>query len=112
LSIGFVYLSLDEASRIHENLASLTTGLSNVLPIFRHRWVMIGLPAVLAAAPLFIPFLRKLPRPTAARLVVAGAVYVGGALGMEMTNGAVLANEGYGTLYILLVCAEETMEVV
>lgn len=111
LSIGFVYLSIDESSMIHESLAALTAGFAADLPIFRHRWVIVALPVVLLAGALFVPFLLKLPRATALRLIAAGAVYVGGALGMEMINGAVLVAEGQSGLYVALICVEETMEV-
>ena len=60
---------------------------------------------------LFVPFLIGLPRATALRLLLAAAVYVGGALGLELVNGAVLATERTSPLYLTLVCLEETLEV-
>jgi hypothetical protein len=112
LALGFLYLSLDEMTRIHEELGRLTGSLRTVWPIFTHRWVIIGLPAVAIVGALFIPFLLRLPRATALRLVVAGAVYVGGALGCELINGAVLKMQGASVAYLALVCLEETMEVI
>ena len=111
LAVGFVYLSLDEATGIHETFAAIGSVAADVWPIFTSRWLIIGVPAVLAAGILFTPFLRRLPRRTAVRLMIAGIVYVGGAVGMEMLNGAVFAERAGYELWIALICLEESLEV-
>jgi hypothetical protein len=46
-------------------------------------WVVAGALGALAAGVFFLPFLRALPARPAARFVLAGAVYVGSAVGLE-----------------------------
>ena len=91
LTVGFFNLSLDEMTVIHEKLANLTTSLKTIWPVFTHRWVIIGVPIVIIVGITFLPFLLRLPRKTAVRLLSAGMIYVGGALGLELLNGAVKA---------------------
>lgn len=112
LALGFVYLSLDEAIGIHEAFSRLGAGLTDIWPPFAHRWTIIGLPAVIVVGLLFIPFLRALPRRTTWRLLLAGFVYVGGAVGTEMLNAVVIAEQAGYALYVILGCVEETLEVV
>lgn len=111
LAVGFVYLSLDESTGIHEAFSVIGGVAGDAWPIFTSRWLVVGVPAVLAAGILFIPFLRRLPRRTAMRLGLAGMVYIGGAVGMEMLNGAVFAERAGYELWIVLICLEETLEV-
>ena len=85
LSRIFIFLALDEALQIHEIL--IIPGLrQHVHPALASTWVVPY--AVLA---LFIlwrcrGFLRSIPRTTASRLLRAGSVYIGGAIGMEMVG--------------------------
>lgn len=110
LGTGFVYASLDEAIVLHEHFADWVpwepTGL------FRYRWVIVGLPIVAAVGLVFLPFLLRLPRRTALRLIVGGATYVVGSLGAEMLGGALHEQEGYSVSYLLVMMLEETMEMV
>jgi len=109
LGLIFVYLSLDEMISIHEKLNATFHNIPNVLGLLRFHWVIGGAMAALAVALLFIPFLLRLPRATAIRLIVAGAVYVFGALVMEMIDG-----EFYGrpVPYAVLTSIEETLEMI
>lgn len=112
LSIGFLYLSLDEMTAIHEHFGDLLKGPWTRLPIFKFRWVLVGIPIVVAVAVVFLPFLLRLPRRTAIRLAVAGVVYVGAALGIEMIDASVFVAQGDSFSYQLLVCIEESLELV
>ncbi len=112
LGIGFVYMSLDEMSMIHEHTGALLENTPNFFGLFQFHWVEFGLAVCLVVAVAFIPFLLRLPRITAVRLVIAGAVYVGGAVGMEMVGGAISAAQGYTRLYVLATMLEETLEIV
>jgi len=55
----------------------------------------------------FIPFLRRLPRPTAGLFILAGAIYVGGAVGMEIIGEPLDSDT---LTYNLLTAVEEGME--
>ena len=83
LSKIFIFLALDEALQIHEIL--IIPGLRHqVHPALASTWVVPY--AVLALILLwrFRRFLGSISRATASRLLRSGAVYIGGAIGMEM----------------------------
>jgi hypothetical protein len=83
LSKIFIFLALDEALQIHEIL--IIPGLRHqVHPALASTWVVPY--AVLALIMLwrFRHFLGSISRATASRLLRSGAVYIGGAIGMEM----------------------------
>lgn len=82
LAVGFAYLAVDELVAIHEKL---NRPLQDLLGASRDTttWVVAGALGALAAGAVFVPFLRALPAGLALRFVVAGAVYVGCAVGLE-----------------------------
>jgi len=100
LAVTFCYLSLDE-------LAHLDLG-----GVLFFSWVVLGAPLVLLFAAVFVPFLLALPRRTAGLLLLSGAIFVGGALGMELVGGWV-ASEGAGSFssdYVWATTVEELLE--
>jgi hypothetical protein len=74
-------------------------------------WTVPGAIVAGAAGLYFIPFLLKIPRPLAMRFVLAGGVYLGGALGVEVLTDPYLENDVLNTLpYNLWTALEEAME--
>jgi hypothetical protein len=107
LALGFVYISIDEAISLHEMLGMLfdTEGL------LHFGWVIPAAAIVLTVGLAFIGFLRRLDRSTARRFVLAGALYVTGALLFELPLG--WWTEQYGDDspgYALIDWCEETLE--
>ena len=83
LSKIFIFLALDEALQIHEIL--IIPGLRHqVHPALASTWVVPYAALALLLLWRFRRFLGAIPRATASRLLRSGAVYVGGAIGMEM----------------------------
>ena len=85
LSRLFIFLALDEALQIHEIF--IIPGLrQHIHPALASTWVIPY--AVLALVILWRcrGFLRSIPTATASRPLRAGAVYIGGAIGMEMVG--------------------------
>ena len=83
LSKIFIFLALDEALQIHEIL--IIPGLRNqVHPALASTWVVPYAVLALILLWLFRQFLGSIPKATASRLLQAGTVYIGGAIGMEM----------------------------
>jgi hypothetical protein len=111
LAIGFLYLAVDEQISLHEKFGQLVSGLPDMGGLFHYHWVLVALPMVLVVGVAFIPFLLRLPRDTAIRLIVAGVIYVGGGVGVEMISGLVVSEQGETSLYVLATCIEETLEV-
>ncbi len=85
LSKIFIFLALDEALQIHEIL--IIPGLRHqVHPALASTWVVPYAALVLVLLWRFRRFLGSIPRATASRLLRSGAVYVSGAIGMEMVG--------------------------
>jgi len=103
LALIFFVLSLDETIGFHELIGKR-------LPYF-YYWTIPAATAVVVVGLYFLPFLWKLPGPHRSRFVGAGAVYVGGALGVEVVEAAIASQTGDETwTYVLVATAQEFME--
>jgi len=103
------WMSLDEAAEMHEHLG----GHIGTNGLLYYDWVIPAAVIVVALVIAFVPFIRALATTTRRRLVIAGAVYVGGALVMELPLGwwtEQHGTDGFG--YALIDWIEETMEMV
>ena len=94
LGLGFGYLSLDELVGLHEKLVAPMTAVVGDGGVFRYAWVAAALPVVVLVALLYARFLLALPRRAAALTLLAGALYVGGSVGLEMVANA-FSDAGY-----------------
>ncbi|WP_299040072.1 hypothetical protein [uncultured Pseudokineococcus sp.] len=112
LAVVFAYMSMDEGSRLHETGSSVleAAGIDTGL---RFGWVALAIPVMLVFLVLMIPFLLALPRRTALRFVLAGTVFVGGAVGMEFAGGWAWDTAGeQSALYAGISSVEELLEMV
>ena len=109
LCLGFLYMSLDESASYHEQMS---LGFDSPVGVLYYSWVapMGGL--VLALLLLFIRFLVVLPRRFRWRFIIAGVIYVTGALIIELFLGWWVSNSGgEGNIgYALIDGVQETME--
>ncbi len=103
------WVSLDEVAGLHEHLGGhLDTG-----GILYFDWVIWAALIVSVLAVIYLPFLCALASPARGRLVVAAAVYVTGALVLELPLGWWTERSGVDSLgYALIDWAEETLELV
>jgi len=124
LAAGFLYMSADETAAIHE----MFNRIGHALPIPRHGlisapWVIFGVAITLVVAFGYLKFLAHLPTATRWRFMLAGACFIGGALGVEMLSAAVEDALGLGMQppgwdqkgdfpmeYMWYVLVEESME--
>jgi len=107
LALGFVYISVDESVNLHEMLGPLfdTEG------VLHFGWVIPAAGVVLVVGLTFVGFLRRLDRATMGRFVVAGALYVTGAVLCELPLGWWTEQYGDADLgYALIDWCEETLE--
>ena len=109
LALGFAYMSLDEAVEIHE----FAGGLLPLSGVFYFSWVVPAAVVVLVLALLYVPFLRSLDRRTRIRFLIAGVVYVNGALLMELPLGYWTEQHGSdNTGYFAIDFVEEALEII
>ncbi|UCC57033.1 MAG: hypothetical protein JSU75_04655 [Gammaproteobacteria bacterium] len=88
LSLLFLLLSVDEASSIHEKFTQLQKYTGILIPAIQtHSWILYGVLFTVVIGVFFIPFLVTLPARTALLMLLAGAIFLSGAIGVE-TLGA------------------------
>jgi len=108
LGVIFLYMSLDEAVELHEHLGELV----ELHGVFYFSWVVPAGLFVLALGLAYLPFLKHLPAHTRRRFLLAGTIYVGGALVLELPLGYWAERAGRDNLiYGLLDWVEESMEI-
>lgn len=110
LGVGFAYLAVDEAVQIHERLGPWLVGDPQLRGALRYAWVMPATVAVTVAGIAFVPFLVRLPARIRAGLIAAGAIYVLGAIGMEMVGAATTSYLGQGSVAASASVLEEVGE--
>ncbi len=109
LAAAFLYISLDEIVQLHEH-ASAWFDVGGVLYF---SWVIPGAIVVALFALSYWGFLAHLPRSVRHRFVLAGAIYVGGALGLELPLGYWTERAGNDNLtYGMIDLVEESLEMI
>jgi hypothetical protein len=89
LSAIFLMLSIDEVARIHETVGDVIYSLANSVGFtpsgfIYYVWVVPGAVFVLVVLLVYVRFLLHLPKRTLLLFLVAGGVFVVGAIGVEM----------------------------
>jgi hypothetical protein len=113
LAAIFLYLSLDEATLLHERLiVPLHRAFDTSGPFF-FAWVLVAIPLVGAFVLLYVPFLRDLEPRTRNGFLLAGFLYLCGTLGMEMVGGVWADDRSFiDPVYLnVIVPIEEAFEV-
>lgn len=108
----FLCLGFDEASKLHEMMSRPTRSLLNLEGgLLHYSWVVPGLVFVLVVFLSYLRFLRDLPRTTAILFLLAGALFVGGAVGVEILGSRHAGVHGNANLTAqMLAWLEETLE--
>lgn len=111
LSLVFLYVSADEAAFMHE-LLNPVLRQSLVLPgLLYYGWVSAGIVVVAVGGLLYARFVWRLPRPIRRAFILAAALYLGGALGVEMLGAAHAYRYGVDNLgYSIWTTIEEALE--
>lgn len=108
-----VLMSIDESISVHETLGEMLSDRVHATGVFRYAWVLIALPILVVACVVLLPWVLGLPRPLPLCLLVAAAVYFGGAVGTEMLGGLAFDTVGRDSWqYFLTATIEESMEIV
>lgn len=108
LAAGFMLISMDEVVGLHEGVSSLF----DLGGVWYFGWVIPAALLVVVLAALYLPFLAQLEPATRRRFIVAGALYVTGAVLFELPLGAWTEERGSSNLgYGLIDWVEESLEI-
>jgi len=115
VSAVLLFLSIDETSMLHERIrlpAGLKLSFGSLSIPAHFTWIIPGIVAVLIVGIIIIKPLLMLDKATRNRLMLAGAIYVTGALGVEIITASTWETLGqFRTFqYSLLAGVEELAE--
>lgn len=111
LSAGFFFISLDESISLHEWLSAALSAQMDNGGLFYFVWTLPALIACGVGLACFLPFILSFKGLDRALLLGSAAVFLAGAIGMEMIGGSVAEVAGIDNLrYRLLATVEETLE--
>ncbi|MGW4464856.1 hypothetical protein [Micromonospora sp. NPDC004704] len=111
LALVFVFLALDEATQIHE-AANVLRDAFDLTGVLYLSWILVAAPLVVLFALTYLRFLGHLPGPVRLLVLGGGALYVGGAIGMEVVGSLLWDNgPGYDSMaYAYSTAVEELLE--
>ncbi|WP_105036581.1 hypothetical protein [Cryobacterium aureum] len=106
-----VELSADEIAQLHEKLARF-----DLSSRFTFAWLTVGVPLAIVFGLIILWIARRIDRQLRRRLIVAGIIYLLGAVGFETIGGIVVGGHlddlsRASLTYHLLVGVEEGLEV-
>jgi hypothetical protein len=110
LAVIFGLMSMDEGAELHARLIEPLRAMWDPGGFLYMAWVIPAAIAVFLFVLAYIPFLLHLSNRFRTLFIVSGAIYVGGALGLEMLGGYFLDTYGSGVLTRLTMITEETFE--
>ncbi|MEG4343385.1 hypothetical protein QUB70_08850 [Microcoleus sp. A003_D6] len=111
LSFIFLYLSIDEAGQLHEKLIDPTRSLLNATGFLYFTWIVPFGFLVAIFLLSYTKFLLHLPVSTRKLFVAASALYIGGAIGMEIPGGYLASTTGKESVpYLIVATIEESLE--
>lgn len=113
LGLIFLYLSIDEGVAIHEIFGDPLQQTFHTSGFLAFGWQIIAAPLVILFGLVYLRFLFRLPSRIRNLLIVAGVLYVGGALAGDAVGANLWDTSGGITLtYLAMGTVEELMEMV
>jgi hypothetical protein len=111
LSVVYVVLSMDETSEVHERIGSWLRSHLKLHGPLHYAGVIPMLAVALFVGVTYVRFLRALPRRTLLGVLLAAAIYITGAAGVEAASGWWAEGHGSKSTALLLVSTvEENLE--
>ena len=111
LSIIFFLLSIDETVAIHEGFVYPLQDLLGASGFFYYAWVIPGIICVGIFGLAYWRFVMHLPPKARKLFILAGMIFLSGAIGMELIGGKWADTIGIENLvYVLIVTVEESLE--
>jgi len=113
LAFVFVFLAIDELFVIHEKLNEIVQFDGEKYPFLAFGWVVPYGLLVIILLVFSLRFIVHLPKNIRVLIFVAGAVFVGSALGMELLGAQIYEMQGRNTIaYSFITTVEETFEMI
>ncbi len=114
LTAVFTFVACDEFFEIHERLVVPTRELFNTSGVLHFAWVIPYGLAVMVLGLLYLRFFMRLEPTFRRRLFTSAAVFLSGAVGMEMVGGAYLDGDETrrNFTYGIITTIEETLELI
>lgn len=111
LSTIFIFLAFDEMIQIHEQLRAPMEALFNTSGLLYFAWFIPYLAITILIFIAYFKFMMRLPKQILKLFIIAGVLYVGGAVGMEMLGGwhSEIHSE-YTFTYAMMYSIEELLE--
>lgn len=113
LALAFGFLSLDEFAGLHEKTVPIIRGTLQYDWVPEYAWVVLAIPLVILFGLVYARFLLAMPGRTRWGLIISGAIYLSGTVGMELVGSWVASNISDETLlYSLVAGIEEFLEMI
>lgn len=112
LSLGFLFMAFDEACQLHERLITPVRNILNTdtYGLLFFAWIIPALILILILGIYFLKFLIWLPKRTRLLFLLAGIVFIGGAIGFEALGGREIEQSGDSLLANIWCTFEESFE--
>lgn len=111
LAVIFLFLGVDDGAAIHENIIRPLRDALNTSGVLYFAWVIPYGLFVIAIGVIYLRFLFSLPVRIRNLIILAGILFVGGALGFELIGGQ--WTELYGqenVAYALITTCEQSLQ--
>ncbi len=115
LALGLIFLglSIDEAVMFHEMIDKLISFGASTSGFLLFPWALVGLAFSIIVFFTYYKFLAHLPLRFAILFMASGALFVGGAVGMEFFAGNIIDQHGVESIYHTIIqTIEESLEMV
>lgn len=110
----FLFLSADEAGKIHEAIGGFISGFADFSGFFTYAWVIFGVAFAMTIGAIYVRLLLLLRPGPAIALVTAALIFLSGSVGVESIWAAVdkghLDRMPFGQSHLRMIVYEETLE--
>lgn len=111
IAAALAFVAVDEGISIHEVLIEPVRDRVDANGLLYFAWVIPYSVGLVGFVVITVPFLRRIAPSRRNAILLAGAVFVAGALGMEMIGASYAEDHGRETrIYNLLATVEESLE--
>lgn len=113
IALVMAFFSVDEIAGLHERFVLPENFAGPFGPVRNITWVFVGVVVTGALVTLFLRTVLTCPPPIRRAVLVAGAIYAGGALGFETLGGLWALGHGEANwMHAILEHMEEGMELI